>query len=84
MTNRCDTIAAKRAASCSPPVSWRRWAARAVFAVLVALAVAAIEAKLIEKAAATGSNCGSTTVCALVRVVDSSLTSGFAPLAIPR
>jgi hypothetical protein len=84
VTNPCDTIAAKCAASCAPPVSWRRWAARAVFAVLVALAVAAVEANLIEKAAATDSNCGSTAVCALVRVVDSSLSSGFAPLAIPR
>lgn len=84
MSCGCNALPARRAAACPPPVSRRRWVARAVLAMLVALAVAVVESRLIEQAAATSANCSGAAACALVRVVDSSLASGFAPLAILR
>ncbi|MEP6996840.1 MAG: hypothetical protein ABI900_04280 [Betaproteobacteria bacterium] len=81
MTDRCNTLDAKCNAVCPPPASGRRWAARVVFALVVALAVAVIEAKLIEQVAATGADCGAGAACRVIRIVDNSLASGFAPIA---
>ena len=63
-----------------PPLSRRRLIARVIAATLAGLAIAAVEATLIEQAASTGTDCGGPK-CALVRVIDSGLASGFAPLA---
>ena len=76
MTCTLESIAPKCAAGCVQPTTRRRWAARAVGATLVALVIAFIEVKLIEHGIAADGG--------LVRVVDSSLASGFAPIAILR
>lgn len=84
MNDPFDAFATRRTTACAPAVSGRRWARRAIVAVLLALAVAAGEAKLIEKASVAGANCGAGAACALVRVVDNSLSSAFTPLAVRR
>ena len=76
MTCTFETIAPKCAAGCVRPTTRRTWVARAAAAMLVALVVAFIEVKLIEHGLAADGG--------LVRIVDNSLASGLAPIAILR
>jgi hypothetical protein len=71
----------KNTAGCAQPPGRRHWAAHALGVVLLALIVAGGEVKLIEQAAATGSSCDTAAHDGLVRIVDNSLVSGFAPIA---
>lgn len=83
MTHKLEKIAANESTACVAPAP-RRWAAHALGAALLVLIVAFGEVKLIEQASAAGASCGIGTQDGLVRIVDSSLASGFAPLAILR
>jgi hypothetical protein len=54
---------------------------RAIAALLIALAVTVVEIRLIEQVSATGATCDAGAACRVIRIVDSSLASGFAPIA---
>jgi hypothetical protein len=69
------------AAGCPPPPGRRRLAARALVAALLVLIVAFGEVKLIERATAPEAN-GTGARDGLVHIVDTSLASGLAPIAI--
>ena len=84
MTGPLEKLAANEGVGCALPATRRRWATRALGAALLVLSVAFGEVKLIEQASAAGASCGVGAQDGLVRIVDSSLASGFAPLAILR
>lgn len=81
MTDTLKKIAPEDSAACAQSPDRRRWAAHAIGAALLALIVAGGEVKLIEQAGATGWSCGIAGNEGLVRIVDNSLASGFAPIA---
>ena len=83
MTDTMKRISTQEARACPAPAGRRR-AARLLGAALLVLFVSCGEVKLIEQASATGANCGSGVQGDLMRIVDSSLASGFAPIAILR
>ena len=81
MTDTLERIPPSRATGCPPP-GRGRLAARALAAAMLVLVVAFGEVKLIDAAAAT--NCGTGARAGVVHIVDSSLASGLAPIAILR
>ncbi len=81
MTDTLKKIAPKNTAGRSQSPDRSRWVAHAIGAALLALIIAGGEVKLIEQAGATGWSCGIAGNEGLVRIVDNSLASGFAPIA---
>jgi hypothetical protein len=80
MTDTLERIPPSRAPGCPPPPGRGRVAARALGVATLVLIVAFGEVKLIDAAAET--NCGTGAREGLVHIVDSSLASGLAPIAI--
>ena len=70
------------AAGCPPPVGPGRLLARALAAALLVLVVACVEVMLIKQAVSSGTAGASGARDGIVRIVDNSLTSGLAPIAI--
>jgi hypothetical protein len=68
--------------ACTAPAGRR--AAYVLGAALLVLFVSCGEVKLIEQASAMGASCGIGLPGEVMRIVDSSLTSGFSPIAILR
>jgi len=83
MTDTMGRTVAQETRACPAPAA-RRGATRVLGAALLVLFVSCGEVKLIEQASATGASCTSGVQNDLVRIVDSSLSSGFAPIAILR
>ena len=81
MTDTQKKTQPNSAAGCPPPPGRRRLAARALVAALLVLIVAFGEVKLIERATAPEAN-GTGARDGLVHIVDTSLASGLAPIAI--
>jgi hypothetical protein len=81
MSDTQKKIQPSGAAGCPPPPGRRRLAARALVAALLVLIVAFGEVKLIERATAPEAN-GTGARDGLVHIVDTSLASGLAPIAI--
>lgn len=81
MNHPCHAIDPHCRTACTPPVRRGQWVTRAVVALLVALAVAVVETRLIEQASATGATCDAGAACRVIRIVDKSLASGLAPIA---
>jgi hypothetical protein len=77
-----EKIPPSRGTGCPPPPGRGRLAARALVTALLVLLVAGGEVVLIKKAVSSGSRGASATRDGIVRIVDSSLASGLAPIAI--
>lgn len=77
-----QNVIANRAAGCPRPVGRGRLLARALAAALLVLVVACIEVTLIKQAVSAGMSGASGTRDGIVRIVDNSLASGLAPIAI--
>ncbi|MEO8565249.1 MAG: hypothetical protein ABI541_02615, partial [Betaproteobacteria bacterium] len=71
-----------RAAGCPPPAGRGRLLARALAAALLVLVVACGEVMLIKQAVSSGTTGASGARDGIVRIVDDSLASGLAPIAI--
>jgi hypothetical protein len=84
MTDHFEKIVSKGAPACAQPLRRRRLWAQALGAALLALIVACGEVELIEHTAMAGASCGPGGQGGLLRVVDNSLASGLAPIAILR
>jgi hypothetical protein len=83
MTGTLEKTPSNRAAGCPPPPGRRLVAARALAVALLVLIVAFGEVKLIEQAAASEANRGTGARNELLHIVNSSLVSGLAPIALP-
>jgi hypothetical protein len=77
-----EKIPPSRATGCPPPPGRGRLAARALAAALLVLLVVGGEVVLIKKAVSSGSSGASGMRDGIVRIVDNSLASGLAPIAI--
>jgi hypothetical protein len=77
-----QNVMPSRAAGCPSPVGRGRLFARALAAVLLVLAVACIEVMLIKQAVSVGTSGASGARDGIVRIVDNSLATGLAPIAI--
>jgi len=77
-----EKIPPSRGAGCPPPPGRGRLAVRALAVALLVLLVARGEVVLIKKAVSSGSSGASGARDGIVRIVDSSLASGLAPIAI--
>jgi hypothetical protein len=77
-----EKIPPRRGTGCPPPPGRGRLAARALAWVLLVLLVACGEVVLIKQAVSSGSSGASSTRDGIVRIVDNSLASGLAPIAI--
>ena len=84
MADHFEKIASQDGAGCARPLHRRRLWAQALGAALLALMVAGGEVELIKHAAVAGASCGPGGQGGLVRIVDNSLASGLAPIAILR
>ena len=84
MTDHFAKIVSKDAAGCAQPLRGRGLWAQALGAALLALIVACGEVELIQQTAAAGASCGPGGQGGILRVVDNSLASGLAPIAILR
>jgi ferric-dicitrate binding protein FerR (iron transport regulator) len=82
MTDTNERVTPKHAAGCSPPVRRGRLLGRALAAALLVLVVACVEVMLIKQAVSAGTSSASGTRDRIVRIVDHSLVSGLAPIAI--
>jgi hypothetical protein len=77
-----EKIPPSRGAGCPPPPGQGRLAVRALAVALLVLLVARGEVVLIKKAVSSGPIGASGTRDGIVRIVDNSLASGLAPIAI--
>jgi len=77
-----EKIPPSRGAGCPPPPGPGRLAVRALAVALLVLLVARGEVVLIKKAVSSGPSGASGTRDGIVRIVDNSLASGLAPIAI--
>jgi hypothetical protein len=82
MSTTNQNVIANRAAGCPPPLGPGRLLARTVAAALLVLAVTCVEVMLIKQAVSSGTGSVSGTRDGIVRIVDNSLASGLAPIAI--
>jgi len=82
MTDTNEKVTPDRAAGCPPPAGRGRLLARALAAAALVLVVACGEVMLIKQAVSAGTSGASSTRDGIVRVVDNSLASGLAPIAI--
>jgi hypothetical protein len=82
MTDILQKIPPNGATGCPPPPGRGRLAARALAATLLLLIVACGEVMLIKQAVSSGTTGASGTRDGIVRIVDNSLASGLAPIAI--
>jgi hypothetical protein len=81
MTDTNERVAPSYAAGCPPPPGRGRVLARALAAALLLLIVACVEVMLIKQAGSAGTT-GANGTDGIVRIVDNSLASGLAPIAI--
>lgn len=82
MSATTENVIPNRAAGCPPPAGRGRLLARALAAALLLLVVACVEVMLIKQAVSAGTSSASGTRDGIVRIVDNSLASGLAPIAI--
>jgi hypothetical protein len=82
MTDTNERVAPSRAAGCPPPPGRGRLIGRALAAALLVLVVACGEIMLIKQAVSSGTTGANGTRDGIVRIVDNSLASGLAPIAI--
>lgn len=82
MTAMSEKITPIHAAGCAPSPGPGRLLARALVAALLLLVVACIEVMLIKQAVSIGTSGASGARDGIVRIVDNSLASGLAPIAI--
>jgi hypothetical protein len=82
MSTTNENVMPGRPAGCPSPVGRGQLFARALAAVLLVLAVACIEVMLIKQAVSVGTSGASGARDGIVRIVDNSLASGLAPIAI--
>jgi hypothetical protein len=82
MTDTNEKVTPSRAAGCPPPPGRGRLLGRAVAAVLLVLVVACGEIILIKQAVSSDTTGASGARDGIVRIVDKSLASGLAPIAI--
>ncbi len=77
-----EKIPPSRCTGCPPPPGRGHLAARSLAAALLVLLVASVEVVLIKTAVSSGTSGASGTRDGIVRIVDNSLASGLAPIAI--
>lgn len=77
-----ENVMPNRVAGCPPPAGRGRLLARALGAAILVLLVACVEVMLIKQAVSSGTTGASGTRDGIVRIVDNSLASGLAPIAI--
>ena len=77
-----EKVAPNYAVGCPPPAGRGRLLARAFAVALLVLVVACVEIMLIKQAVSAGTSNASGTRDGIVRIVDNSLASGLAPIAI--
>ena len=82
MSTANENLMPNCAAGCPPPAGPRLLLARALAAALLVLVVACVEVMLIKQAVSSGTAGASGARDGIVRIVDNSLTSGLAPIAI--
>ena len=82
MTDTNEKVIPGQAAGCPPPPGRSRLLGRALAAALLVLVVACGEIMLIKQAVSSGTTGASGTRDGIVRIVDNSLASGLAPIAI--
>jgi hypothetical protein len=82
MTDTNERVATNYAAGCPPPPGRGRLLARALAAALLMLIVACVEVMLIKQAGSAGTTGANGARDGIVRIVDNSLASGLAPIAI--
>ena len=82
MTDRKEKVTPSHAGGCPPPPGRGRLLGRALAAALLVLVVACGEVMLIKQAVSSGTTGASGTRDRIVRIVDNSLASGLAPIAI--
>ena len=82
MTDINEKIKPSHTAGCPPPPGRGRLLGRALAAALLVLVVACGEVLLIRQAISSGTTGASGTRDGIVRIVDNSLASGLAPIAI--
>ena len=82
MSTTFEKISSNGAKGCPPPPGLGRLTARALAAALLVLLVASGEVVLIKQAVSSGTTGASGTRDRIVRIVDNSLASGLAPIAI--
>jgi len=77
-----EKVTPNPAAGCPPPAGRGRLLARALAVALLVLVVACVEVMLIKQAVSAGTSNASGARDGIVRIVDNSLASGLAPIAI--
>jgi hypothetical protein len=82
MTDMNAKVTPSRAAGCPPPPGRGRLLARVLAAAALMLVVACVEVMLIRQAVSSGTTGANSTRDGIVRIVDNSLASGLAPIAI--
>jgi hypothetical protein len=82
MIDANQKVTPDRAAGCPPPPRRGRVIGRALVAALLVLVVACGEIMLIKQAVSSGTTGANGTRDGIVRIVDNSLASGLAPIAI--
>jgi hypothetical protein len=82
MTDTNQRAIPSHAVGCPPPPGRGRLLARVLAAALLVLVVACVEVMLIKQAVSAGATGANGTHDGIVRIVDSSLASGLAPIAI--
>ena len=82
MNATSERVTPNDAAGCPPPAGASRLLGRALAAAVLVLVVACIEVMLIKQAVSAGTSNASGTRDGIVRIVDNSLASGLAPIAI--
>jgi hypothetical protein len=82
MTDTNENVTPSHAAGCPPPPGRGRLLGRALAAALLVVVVACGEIMLIKQAVSSGTTGASGTGDKIVSIVDNSLASGLAPIAI--
>jgi len=82
MTDTNEKVTPSRTAGCPPPPGRGRLLGRALAVALLVVVVACGEIMLIKQAVSSGTTGASGTRDGIVRIVDNSLASGLAPIAI--
>ena len=82
MTDTTEKVTPDRAAGCPPPPRPGRLIGRALAVALLVLVVACGEIMLIKQAVSSDTTGASATRDGIVHIVDNSLASGLAPIAI--